>query len=121
METHSLSWETLFLLRQSKPSTAGLLQGQDTQVSLQACWGPCLATLLLHALPRAWPQHGYIGSLALYIEWGGLGSRKPWQGWGPVPLITEVKENENPPPRPHHLNSYIGYDMAKGEILDLFL
>ena len=91
METHSLSWETLFLLRQSKPSTAGLLQGQDTQVSLQACWGPCLATLLLHALPRAWPQHGYIGSLALYIEWGGLGSRKPWQGWGPALAMTWLR------------------------------
>lgn len=90
-------------------------------MSLQASRVPCPATLLLRALPQARPQHGYIVFPALYIDRGGLESWKPWQGWGPVPLITEVKENENPPPLPHHLNSYIGYDMAKGEILDLFL
>lgn len=74
METHSLSWETLFLLRQSKPPTAGLPQGQETQVSLQASRGPCPATLLFHALPGARPQHGYIVFLALYIDRGGLES-----------------------------------------------
>lgn len=79
------------LLRRSKLLFAGLLQGQETQVPLQACWGPCPgssrhlwpppATSLLLPCPRLGLNMATL-FLLLCTQMGRAGKREAQAGLG---------------------------------------
>lgn len=117
METESLCWEDTFSLDNVSLSRWAPLR-PDVSPGMP---GP-LSGHLVPPCPALGLASTQVHCFSCFVQrLGRAGKLETLAGLKALPLIMEVKQNENPPPLPRHLNSYIGYDMAKGEILDLFL